>query len=102
MPRAINVGVVSVRGLVLHNSGGDGDATPLLLGGLVNVHVVLELGMARLRKNCMECYNGSQSCHFNRWVKTAICYTLSSELHEMLRTIEDNIFTVAEKSPLLA
>ena len=44
--RAVNVGIVTVVGLILHVSGVDGDAALSLLGGLVDAGVILELSLA--------------------------------------------------------
>jgi len=45
------VGVVAVVGLVLDVRGVDGDTTGLLLGGIVNLVISLELGLAFLSQN---------------------------------------------------
>lgn len=45
--RAVNMGVMSVGGLVLNVSGRDGDTSGLLLGSLVDLVVVLELSLTQ-------------------------------------------------------
>ena len=45
MARAVNVGIVAGIGLIFHVSGIDGDAALLLLGGLIDGVISLELGL---------------------------------------------------------
>ena len=44
--RAVNVSIVTGVGLILHVGGVDGDAALSLLGGLVDVRIILELSLA--------------------------------------------------------
>ena len=48
--RAVHVGIVTLVGLILHVSGVDGDAALLLLGGLVDGVISLELSLALQRQ----------------------------------------------------
>lgn len=57
--RAVDVAIVPIRGLVLHVSRVDGDATSSLLGSLVNVRIVSEFGTSCFGENLGDC--GRQS-----------------------------------------
>src|SRR5699024_8881065 len=51
MARAVNVGVVTLLGVILDVSGVDRDATSLLFGSLVDAGVIHEVGVALQRQN---------------------------------------------------
>ena len=59
MARAVNVGIVTLRGVVLNVSGIDRDTTSLLFRSLIDAGVIHEIGVALQSQNLGD--SGSQS-----------------------------------------
>ena len=85
MARAVNVGVVTLLGVVLNVSGVDRDTTSLLLGSLVDAGVIHEVGVALQSQVLGD--GGSQSG------LAVVNVTDGADVHMRLRTVELCLFS---------